>query len=126
MFSVIPASARDRDYEAPTWRYDSPGHEYRWYGRERDSREHRRDRDRFHLRNSYYEESYDDYRNPLSRKDLIWEINSQGYYWPYNIRPSHRNNYLTAFAFDRRYGGRSVYLRINQYTGHIFYFRYNN
>lgn len=115
MFSTIPASAGDKDYSAPTWKYDSPGHEYRRY-----DREHRRD-----WRKSYYDESYDDFRGPLSRERLVWEINSQGYYWVYNIRPSHRHNYVTAFAFDRRYGGRSVYLRINQFNGHVFYFRYN-
>ena len=122
MFSVIPASARDRDYEAPTWRYDSPGHEYRRF-----DREHRRNYENRHdWRNSFYDDSHDDYRGPLPRERLIWEINSQGYFWIYNIRPSHRHNYVTAFAFDRRYGGRSVYLRINQYTGQIFYLRYNN
>jgi len=132
MVSVIPATAgdddhyrRDRDhrsdYYAPNWRYDTPGHDYRRF-----DRDHRRNYENRHdWRNSFYDDSYDDYRGPLSRERLVWEINSQGYFWVYNIRPSHRHNYVTAIAFDRRYGGRSVYLRVNQYTGHIFYLRYN-
>lgn len=131
LFSAVPVAAddhrhRDRDhrsdYEAPTWRYESPGHEYRRFDREyrRDYRERRSD-----WRNTYYDDSYEDFRGPLSRNRLIVELNNQGFYWVYNIRPSFRHNYITAYAFDRRYGGRSVYLRVNQFNGHVFYFRYN-
>jgi hypothetical protein len=124
MFSTIPASAGDKDYSAPTWKYDSPGHEYRRF-----DREHRGDYRRYEKhdwRNTYYDDSYESFRGPLSRDRLIWEINTQGYYWVYNIRPSHRHNYVTAFAFDRRYGGRLVYLRVNKFNGNIFYLRYAN
>ena len=115
MFSVIPASARDRDYEAPTWRYDSPGHEYRRYDYDRHY-----NRDRYNWRRSYHENSYE----PLSRERLIIQINSQGFYWVYNIRNSHRDDYVTAFAYDRYYGGSRVYLRVNRYSGNVFYSRY--
>lgn len=135
LFSVVPAAADDHrsDYYAPTWRYDSPGHQYRRFDNydRREYREHRRDhrdyrRDyQYDWRNSYYENSYEDFRGPLSKNRLIVELNNQGFYWVYNIRPSFRHNYVTAYAFDRRYGGRLVYLRVNQFNGHVFYFRYN-
>lgn len=123
MFSVTSASAGDKEYSAPTWKYDSSDHEYRRFDKEHRGDYHRYERRDW--RNTFYDESYDDYRGPLSRERLILEINSQGYFWVYNIRPSFRHNYVTAYAFDRRYGGRSVYLRINQFNGHVFYFRYN-
>jgi hypothetical protein len=75
-------------------------------------------------RHSYYDEPHQYYR-PLTKKELIFQINSQGFYWVYNIRPSHRYDYVSALAYNRRYGGRSVHIRINQYTGQIFYIRYN-
>jgi hypothetical protein len=119
LFSAVPVSAddhrhrrdRDHDYYAPNWSYRSPGHEYRRYD--------------YDWRRTYYEDSYEEYRGPLSMHDLILQLNIQGFYWVYNIRPSHRHTYVTAYAYDRRYGGRSVYLRVNKYTGNVFYFRYN-
>ena len=75
-------------------------------------------------RTSYNDDPYE-YYLPLSREELIFQINSQGFYWVYNIRPSHRNNYLTAIAYNSPYGGRSAFIRINRYTGRIFYIRYN-
>lgn len=132
LFSAVSAAAdddkhrdkdRNSDYNAPNWTYESPGHEYRRF-----DREYRRDyHDRRHdWRKTYYDNYYEDFQGPLSRDRLIFEINSQGYYWVYNIRPSHRHNYVTAFAFDRRYGGRLVYLRVNKFNGNIFYLRYAN
>lgn len=125
LFSAVPAAAgdyryRDRghrsDYYAPNWRYDSPGHEYRRF----DNYDRREYRD---WRNTYHDHSY---YHPMPRNRLVIELNNQGFYWVYNIRPSHRDNYITAFAYDRQYAGRSVYLRVNQYNGRVFYFRYTN
>ena len=125
LFSAVSVSAgeyrhrgdRNHDpYYAPNWSYRTPGHEYRRYDHDRHY-----NRDRYNWRRSYHENSYE----PLSRESLILQINSQGFYWVYNIRPSHRHNYVTAYAYDRRYGGRSVYLRVNKFNGNIFYFRYN-
>lgn len=110
--SVNAGSNYNREYYNQNWRYQTQDERY--------YRHHRYD-----WRNSYYDDSYEDFRGPLSREYLIRQVNSQGYYWVHNIRPSHRHNYVTAFAYDRRYGGRSVYLRINQYNGFIFYIRYN-
>lgn len=112
-------------------RYQSRGYHHgddQYSDSETHHREYRRYRPIEDWRESYYENNYEDYLGPLSRDRLILEINSQGFYWVYNIRPSYRKNYITALAFDGRYGrygGRSVYLRVNQYTGHIFYIRYN-
>lgn len=120
LFTATPVNAgnNNRNYYNQDWRYQN---QYESYRRYQQNYEH----NRYNLRDSYYDDSYDDFRGPLHREDLIQQINSQGYYWVHKIRPSFGRNYVTALAYDRRYGGRSVYLRINQYNGFIFYIRYN-
>lgn len=112
LFSAVPATADNYKYRD---RDDHSKYEYR--------KEYHNSR--YGWRNTYYDDSYEDFYSPLSRNRLIVELNNQGFYWVYNIRPSFRHNYVTAYAFDRPYGGRSVYLRVNQFNGHVFYYRYN-
>lgn len=110
LFSVVPAAAddhrhRDRDRDSSR-RFDQDDQRtYRW-------------------RRSYDDYSdYDEYHRPLTRIELIEALEHQGYYWVYSIRPSQKNNYITAFAYVG-YSGRIVFLRINKYTGNVFFYRY--